>query len=59
MKNTDIPANLSDEVIDFAAETPLSEVFNVRESPNFTFEPLKISFNKSQCDICSVRIRML
>lgn len=50
--NTEIPVHLADEIINFAAETPLDEIFNVKEITDFKYEPSKISFNKSKCEIC-------
>lgn len=52
IKNTEIPNHLADEMIRFAEETRLDEIFNVREIPDFTFSPLKTSFDKSKCEIC-------
>jgi len=52
VKNTEIPAHLADEIINFATETPLDEIFNVKEVLDFKYELLKTSFNKSKCVVC-------
>lgn len=51
-KNTEIPTQLADEMISFAAETPLDDVFSMKEIPDFKYEGLKISFNKGKCEVC-------
>jgi formylmethanofuran dehydrogenase subunit E len=52
IKNSEIPAHASDEIINFAADTPVDEIFTVKEVPGFTFKPLEISFNKATCEVC-------
>jgi formylmethanofuran dehydrogenase subunit E len=52
VKNAEIPEDLTFKILNFAAETSLDEIFNVKEIPEFTFTPPTISFNKSKCEIC-------
>ncbi len=52
VKNAEIPPQPADEMINFASETPLDEIFEVKEISGFTYEGLKASFNKAKCEIC-------
>jgi len=52
VRNTEIPEHLADEMINFAANTPLDDIFNVKEVLDFTFKPIATSVNKSKCEIC-------
>ena len=38
VKNTEIPEHLADEMINFAADTSLNDIFNVKEVADFTFK---------------------
>ncbi len=52
VKNMEIPAHLANEMISFATNTPLDEIFDVKEIPGFKYEGIKISFYKGKCEIC-------
>ena len=52
VKNTEIPAHLADEIINFASETPLEEIFDAKTIQGFKYEGIKVSFNKAKCEIC-------
>jgi formylmethanofuran dehydrogenase subunit E len=47
-----IPAAVTDEVIDWMIAQPDDHVFKVEELPEFSFTPLKGSFNKTKCAGC-------
>jgi len=48
-----IPAVVTDEVINWMDEQPDASLFTVQEKPGFEFKPVKGSFNKVKCSICN------
>ncbi|MGI6295627.1 MAG: FmdE family protein [Armatimonadota bacterium] len=47
-----IPAPVTDEVIAWVAEQPDESIFKIEPKPDFSFAPVKGSFNKALCSIC-------
>lgn len=47
-----IPAAVTDEVIDWVATQPDEAVFKVEPRPDFHYTPVKGSFNKTRCSLC-------
>jgi len=47
-----IPATVVDEVIKWTYEQSDEAMFKVEPQPDFTFEPVKGSFNKTKCSVC-------
>ncbi len=47
-----IPSAVGDEVIDWIAEQPDDAVFKIEDKPDFTYTPVKGSFNKTLCTEC-------
>ena len=47
-----IPAAVTQEVIDWSLSLPDDEIYGVTERPEFTYTPLKGTFNKSLCSVC-------
>ncbi|MFZ0456473.1 MAG: FmdE family protein [Ignavibacteriaceae bacterium] len=52
IKNTEIPSYLAEEILNFAADSSIEEIFNMKEVADFAFKPIKISFEKAKCEIC-------
>jgi formylmethanofuran dehydrogenase subunit E len=47
-----IPAPMTQEVIDWTLTLPDEKIFAVAERPDFEYQPPKGSFNKSLCSVC-------
>jgi formylmethanofuran dehydrogenase subunit E len=47
-----MPAAVLNEIIQWAYEQPDEALYKVEARPDFTFRPVKGSFNKSKCSIC-------
>jgi len=47
-----IPHNISDEIINWVYEQSDEFMFKIEPKPDFKFNPVKVSFNKSKCAIC-------
>lgn len=47
-----IPRKVSDEIIDWVYEQSDDFMFTVEPKPDFTFSPVKGSFNKAKCSVC-------
>ncbi len=49
---SEIPAAVTQEVIDWTLNRPDDSVFAVTERPDYTYQPPKGSFNKVRCSAC-------
>jgi formylmethanofuran dehydrogenase subunit E len=49
---SEIPAGVTDEVIAWSLAQTDEAVFDVRERTDFTYQPPKGSFNKTECSVC-------
>lgn len=47
-----IPVSVSEDIIQWVAGRNDNELFKVEPKPDFTFTPLKGSFNKTLCGVC-------
>ncbi|MGA8857828.1 MAG: FmdE family protein [Candidatus Bathyarchaeia archaeon] len=47
-----IPPTVRREVIDWVNEQPDEAIYKVEAKPDFTYTPLKGSFNKTKCSMC-------
>ena len=49
---SDIPPEVSDEIIDKVLNAADEELFKIEILPDFNWTPVKGSFNKAKCEIC-------
>lgn len=49
---SEIPSEVSDEVINLVLNATEEELFNYTMLPDFKYIPTKSSFNKAKCDVC-------
>ena len=49
---SEIPAAVTDDLMGWVADLPDETVFRIQDLPDFTFEPVKGSFNKTKCSSC-------
>jgi len=49
---SEIPAGVTDEVIQWMYDQPDEALFKVEPLPDFTYTPVKGSFNKTKCSVC-------
>jgi formylmethanofuran dehydrogenase subunit E len=49
---SEISHEVSDEIINWVYEQPSESMFKVEEKPDFTYAPVKGSFNKTKCSVC-------
>ena len=47
-----IPAAVTDELMNWAYDQPDEFLFKVEAKPDFKFKPVKGSFNKAKCSLC-------
>ncbi len=49
---TDIPEEIRNDIINIVLNASDDDLFNVTVLSNFTYKPIKGSFNKSKCELC-------
>lgn len=49
---SEIPRNISEDVIKMVLIASEEELFTVKELPDFTYQPIPGSFNKDKCEVC-------
>jgi len=49
---SEIPDNVTKEVIDWTFSLADDEVFDIRELPDLVYTPVKGSFNRTKCSVC-------
>jgi formylmethanofuran dehydrogenase subunit E len=49
---SEIPQNVTQEIIDWVYSVPSESMFKVEEKPDFVYTPPKGSFNKTKCSVC-------
>jgi formylmethanofuran dehydrogenase subunit E len=49
---SEIPAAVTDDLMAWVAELPDETIYKVQDLPDFIYEPVKSSFNKTKCSLC-------
>ena len=49
---SDIPPDVTQEVLDWTLSVPDEDVYEIMERPDFVYTPPRGSFNKTKCSIC-------
>ena len=53
---SEIPQNITDDIIDIVKNASNQELFLVKDLPLFKYQPVESSFNKAQCEICGEHV---
>ncbi|MDZ7778017.1 MAG: FmdE family protein [Bacteroidales bacterium] len=49
---SEIPAEVSEDIIDIVLNASVDELFTIEMLPNFVYKPVKGSFAKAKCEVC-------
>ncbi len=49
---SEIPAEVTDDLMGWVAELPDETIYKVQDLPDFVYQPVKGSFNKTKCSSC-------
>ncbi|MEJ2636327.1 MAG: FmdE family protein [Calditrichia bacterium] len=49
---SEVPAGVADDIVKAVLAAPDEELFNLKQVPDFSFQPVKGSFNKEKCEVC-------
>ncbi len=49
---SEIPAEVSEDIIQIVLNASDEELFSVKRLPDFTYQPITSSFNKDMCEVC-------
>jgi formylmethanofuran dehydrogenase subunit E len=49
---SEVPAEIANNIVTVVLSAKDKELFNLKELPDFSFRPVKGSFNKAKCEVC-------